>query len=1198
MTTALHGFKRFFVVASLILFSITNSFCTQEQLEKKIANWKIQSSTADGFTAQISISNSATQSSSSSLFNISEDEEFDFVASTLIAVPNGRGLQINVSDSDINRGDIVVGTPFLFRGIRLFPVLLKPSMNNRSELENSSKTINFEASFTNSSPFGNSNISERNFTAEGMKFLRTHVMNLDELNLNVIAPLGRILIMVQDNENTIANLHDYVQWKTQQGYKVVVDHPVDPSNHISIREKIEEHYFNDDPLPLEYILMIGDHEGTIFMSGDPDLDNPISQTPTDYLYTMFDSEDSPVGTVAIGRFSADTPNQLLVEIKKTITYERDVHMENTTWLSKVVLTAGEWSGVSPIQVNRRIKQMFWDRGVAADTLWFTMNNGQADWQIPEFIINQVNDGASFVNYRGSYGMSGWTNEMCDQFTNRFTLPVIVTITCNTGTWGQDFEGVESFTETFLRAGTVNIPKGAVAAIGTADVMTHTCYNNIVSVGICDAFLQNDIRSLGWALVSAKYRLWEAYNGHGRNDNIKCFSNWNNLMGDPALRMWVGVPEYPTVIHQDTVFNGDTSLDVSVTIPGEWPELVWATIATDDTVIDSRVVPNGGNVRLYFDSLPQDENVYLTVCGDNVIPQIDTLRTASAEVLLVTTDIVIDDGESGDFVANPGETVILDLTLTNSGTEDLTGATAIVTSEDPYLNLITASSFDVPTLATGSSITIEDAVTIELDGFASDGYSPELTLLLNDTQRSAIRIEITSWVSTSQFKTPIVDESGDNIFLPGETVEISFPVSNIGSSNGVGLTGDLSSSSSGINVTNDQRSFIDMGIQEESNNHSDPFSVTASNTLRIGEKVDFTLRLTDDSGAKDSSVYTIYMGDPASNGLTGPDQEYWAVDEFDTDYPPQIDFNWIDIESTENRTVISDAGENMDSSIVMNLPFPFTYYGETFEEITICSNGWAAFGSQGSQSLQRNWPIPNPMGPKAMLAPFWENLELYASDGVYTFFASDNNMFIITWDCRNPNGGREKFQIVLFDPAYHSTVTGNGIILFQYDEITYTPDFWVDNDFATIGIESPDSKSGVMYEYWRTSQPGATELGFGTNRIHTIVFTDDLTANFFLDVDDNGSSQSAIPTEFAISEVYPNPFNPSTTISVALPNSGNLKLKIFNLLGQEVAELTNKFYSAGMQKFTFDADKMASGIYFVQASLPGSVTKTQKIMLVR
>lgn len=72
---------------------------------------------------------------------------------------------------------------------------------------------------------------------------------------------------------------------------------------------------------------------------------------------------------------------------------------------------------------------------------------------------------------------------------------------------------------------------------------------------------------------------------------------------------------------------------------------------------------------------------------------------------------------------------------------------------------------------------------------------------------------------------------------------------------------------------------------------------------------------------------------------------------------------------------------------------------------------------------------------------------------------------------------------------------------------------------------------------------------------------------------------ATPTDYQLFQNYPNPFNPTTNIEFSIPLSGLVSLKVFNLLGQEIAVLINKELSAGSYKVDFDASKLTSGIYF-------------------
>lgn len=89
----------------------------------------------------------------------------------------------------------------------------------------------------------------------------------------------------------------------------------------------------------------------------------------------------------------------------------------------------------------------------------------------------------------------------------------------------------------------------------------------------------------------------------------------------------------------------------------------------------------------------------------------------------------------------------------------------------------------------------------------------------------------------------------------------------------------------------------------------------------------------------------------------------------------------------------------------------------------------------------------------------------------------------------------------------------------------------------------------------------------------------------------------IPLEFSLSQNYPNPFNPSTIIKYAIPTSGFVSLKIFNILGKEVATLVNQQMNAGNYKVEFDAANLSSGIYFYILQ-SGSFSKTNKMLLIK
>jgi hypothetical protein len=138
---------------------------------------------------------------------------------------------------------------------------------------------------------------------------------------------------------------------------------------------------------------------------------------------------------------------------------------------------------------------------------------------------------------------------------------------------------------------------------------------------------------------------------------------------------------------------------------------------------------------------------------------------------------------------------------------------------------------------------------------------------------------------------------------------------------------------------------------------------------------------------------------------------------------------------------------------------------------------------------------------------------------------------------------------------------------------------------------PSGTTSFLYGVSFSDINNGTAVGFNG----TILRTTNGGVTF---IEEEYSTQS--PTEFILSQNYPNPFNPSTTISWQSPVGSHQTLKVFDVLGNEVATLINEYREAGKHSVNFDASRLSSGVYFykIQAEDIDSYIETKKMLLLK
>ena len=175
------------------------------------------------------------------------------------------------------------------------------------------------------------------------------------------------------------------------------------------------------------------------------------------------------------------------------------------------------------------------------------------------------------------------------------------------------------------------------------------------------------------------------------------------------------------------------------------------------------------------------------------------------------------------------------------------------------------------------------------------------------------------------------------------------------------------------------------------------------------------------------------------------------------------------------------------------------------------------------------------------------------------------------------------------------------------------------DSAAAGNADPEANIGKTpfsgpWAWWDPAtfepifdfRPGEIDMSYNTDATSYTAGIDGFPLgdlNWFPDkkaewiLTDVRKSDNAVPSEFSLSQNYPNPFNPSTKINFTLPESGLVTLKVFNVLGQEVAELINEDMKPGNYNVDFDASELSSGLYVYQITA-GTFSSSKKMMLMK
>ncbi|MDP8321122.1 MAG: C25 family cysteine peptidase [Candidatus Stygibacter australis] len=901
-------------------------------------------------------------------------------------------------------------------------------------------------------------------------FLKMYIALFPELaereNWRDVEPAQpNILYIYPDtDEPSFWQAFDYLlEWKKQKGFKVYQYAANNPSSQ-SIKDYIQNAYDTWEDPP-EYVCLIGDAGGnyniptSYFGNGEGD-----------HYYTTLAGEDQ-ISDVHIGRLSFDNILQWQSIVYKTVMYEREPYIDNPDWFSRALLVGDPTSsGMSCVYTNINIRESIEHNYPEYDYLELY------DYPFQPAMRLMVDMGVSYFNYRGYGGMSGWYDGTANYLTNGMMLPFAVISTCATG----DFAGTEGCrSEAFLQAGSPSNPRGAIGAIGTATITTHTCFNNCFVTGVAYGLFSDKLQTMGASHTRGKTSLFLNYPQNPDQSSTK-FSYWNNLMGDPSVAVWQGFPRELSIACENHYASSMNNIGIQVLNEYADPACDLYCCLYNASNDEQHFSYSDQDGFAYFDIADLDSDEYiLTVNGNNFYPRQDTIYIDSEYDLSISDLTFYDNGNNGSF--EPGETGNLAFELMNNSDYTISPVEITLFSNSEEI-IITNGEILIEQLEPDETVLIDGieleyqcnpdsdlqkiiGITVQSDNYSfSDSYQLPVTFL----EFSLIDFSFT--------------DNNNNIPEPGEEIYFDYEITNSGDYVLTNISLEFSTASNIVWITDNIISLENLQ-PEEIYQSTNSIVLDIAQEFIAGNNETLILSMSNPDGFEQSIELEVCIGETGIDQPTGPDAfGYCLYDENDSEYQ-ELAYDWIEINDCPELPLY-DSGDEGASCTVM-LPFTFRYYDFDYDCVTVCSNGWVAPGITESASFM-NWAIPGEGGISPIIAVFWDDLVNTDNiSGIYYYYNPAEHFFIIEWDrLRNDwDNSQETFEIIIYDRDYYPSSNGNNIMKFQYKDFNNTNAGNYEGihdanhgQYATIGIEDQTGRHGLQYTYNNDYPDTGSQLG--------------------------------------------------------------------------------------------------------------------------
>ena len=608
-------------------------------------------------------------------------------------------------------------------------------------------------------------------------------------------------------------MQPFINWKIQTGMNVdIADVSSIGNDTASIKAYIRNYY---NTKGLKYVLFVGDATQVIPGAAIAGV--------SDNWYGYLAGNDS-YPEVFVGRFSAETVDQVTTQVQRTITYEKNPL--NTSWLKNGVCIGSALGGNGTGDNN----EMDWqhERNMRLKLLSYTYSNikelfdgdqvgGTDDAGNPDAssLANVISNGSGIVLYTGhgsssSFVTTGFSSSNLNNLQNTEKWPFIWSVACDNGS----FVGQTCFAEYWLRASYNGLPTGAIATFMATIEQSWDppmCAQDEMVNILTETYTDNIKRTFGGISMNGCMKMIDNYGTDGSNMT----DTWE-IFGDPSVMVRTDSAKAIAASFLHVLPISSTQMQITSNVEG-----AKVALTLHNQIIGLGYI-QGGIANITFPICSNQDTIIVTLTAYNYIPYIGycTIVACNTPFLNCVSQVINDSISNNNKQVEAGEHLFFDITVGNMCQYSAKRVGATLTTTDPYVAINTSWHY-LGNITYGQDCTQNKAFELTFADSIPDNHICIFTLTLKDSLNN-------TWVSNFNVKINAPDikigsiemlEIANNIYSgildPNETARFHFQNINEGHCASMNAVGKLSTTSSYITLINDTCAFHSIGVNADS-----------------------------------------------------------------------------------------------------------------------------------------------------------------------------------------------------------------------------------------------------------------------------------------------------------------------------------------------------------------------------------------------